>query len=71
LGKQSGSEIKLTHYPAGIDFVRVDLYEIGDQIKFGELTCYPESGMGVFTPDSWDEAFGRPWVLPDTRPGKP
>jgi hypothetical protein len=52
---------------AGIDFVRVDLYEVGDQIKFGELTCYPGSGMEVFVPESWDEAFGQPWVMPNRR----
>ncbi|HEV7264724.1 MAG TPA: ATP-grasp fold amidoligase family protein [Falsiroseomonas sp.] len=48
---------------AGIDFVRVDLYEVGDQIKFGELTCYPGSGMEVFVPRAWDEVFGRPWIM--------
>lgn len=48
----------------GIDFVRVDLYALGEDVKFGELTCYPGSGMEVFVPAHWDEVMGRPWKLP-------
>jgi len=29
-------------------YVRVDLYEIAGQVKFGEVTFYPEAGLGVF-----------------------
>jgi hypothetical protein len=28
------------------DFVRVDLYSVGDQVRFGELTCTPGQGYG-------------------------
>ena len=39
-------------------FVRVDLYDTGERIYFGELTFYPASGYGHFTPDMWDERIG-------------
>lgn len=39
-------------------FVRVDLYSVGNRIYFGELTFYPASGYGHFTPDEWDEKLG-------------
>ena len=39
-------------------FVRVDLYNIEGRIYFGELTFYPASGYGKFTPDEWDEKLG-------------
>ena len=42
----------------GIPFLRVDLYNIQGQIYFGELTFYPASGLGVFTPDEWDGKLG-------------
>lgn len=40
-------------------FVRVDLYDFQDEIKFGELTFTPFNGMGMFTPDSFDYEFGK------------
>ena len=39
-------------------FVRVDLYHTGDKAYFGELTFYPASGYGHFTPDKWDYYLG-------------
>ena len=48
-----------------IPFVRVDLYVIGDKKYFGELTLYPASGLGVFTPNDWDERIGKLLLLPD------
>lgn len=39
-------------------FVRVDLYVIEDKSYFGELTLYPASGMGVFTPEEWNGKLG-------------
>jgi hypothetical protein len=39
-------------------FVRVDLYAVNENHYFGELTFYPASGMGVFTPDSADFNLG-------------
>jgi len=47
------------------DYVRVDLYNIGKKIYFGELTHYPESGRGKFEPDSFDFKLGKFWkILP-------
>ncbi len=31
---------------ADFDFVRVDLYSVGDRVYFGELTCTPHQGYG-------------------------
>lgn len=39
-------------------FERVDFYNVGGKIYFGEITFYPVSGMGKFTPDSYDEIVG-------------
>jgi hypothetical protein len=47
----------------GVDFVRVDLYDLGDRVVFGELTNYPAAGMGVFCPQEWDATFGSYWSL--------
>ncbi len=40
-------------------FVRVDLYENGGHIFFGELTFYPSNGVGGFHPSYWDYLFGK------------
>jgi len=45
------------------DFVRVDLFEVNGQIYFGELTHYPESGRGRFTPKSLDFELGKSWNI--------
>lgn len=42
----------------GIPFVRVDFYSIEDNIYFGELTFYPNSGTCRFIPNKWDEVLG-------------
>jgi hypothetical protein len=39
-------------------FVRVDLYDVGGKVYFGELTFYPSSGYGTFHPDSFDYELG-------------
>ena len=41
-----------------IPFVRVDFYEINDELFFGELTFYPGSGFEEFTPSKWDYKLG-------------
>ena len=43
--------------------VRVDLYNIGGKIYFGELTFYPWSGYVQFTPDAFDFEIGEKFVL--------
>lgn len=42
-----------------IPFLRVDFYEINEKVYFGELTFYPASGFGIFTPKSADEKIGK------------
>ncbi|MBI2055006.1 MAG: hypothetical protein HYT39_02825 [Candidatus Sungbacteria bacterium] len=46
----------------GFDYIRVDLYNIGDRIYFGELTQYPGSGVERFTPQSFDFELGKYWT---------
>jgi len=47
----------------GIDFVRIDFYDVGGVAYFGELTAYPGSGLTQFEPAS-DAELGDAWVLP-------
>lgn len=48
---------------AEFDFVRVDFYEVNGRPLFGEMTFYPDSGLGTFTPSSFDEKLGALWHL--------
>lgn len=50
-----------TRLSQGQPFLRVDFYEVNDKIKFGELTFFPTSGMGGFSPEEWDYKFGS-WI---------
>ena len=47
-----------------IPFVRVDLYEVKGKCYFGELTFYPASGFGTFTPQDWNGRIGDLLRLP-------
>ena len=50
-------------------FLRTDFYVIDDRIYFGELTLFPASGFGKFSPEEWDERIGK-WIsLPEKRGG--
>ena len=51
----------------GYPFVRVDLYNVEGTTFFGELTFYPASGYGHFTPDEWDERLGDRLHIPDNQ----
>lgn len=42
----------------GFSLLRVDFYNIDGRIIFGELTCYPHSGLVVFKPDEFDFYLG-------------
>lgn len=42
-------------------YVRVDFYEVKGKVYFGEVTFYPEGGMGYFDPKEWDYTFGS-WI---------
>jgi hypothetical protein len=41
-----------------IPFSRIDLYVIDEKEYFGEITFYPASGYGKFTPSYWNERLG-------------
>lgn len=43
---------------ADIPFVRVDLYHTDEKVYFGELTFFPASGLGTFTPLVWNTILG-------------
>lgn len=45
------------------DFIRVDLYNVGGRIFFGEFTCYPAGGLARFIPKEYDFIFGEKWKL--------
>lgn len=51
---------------AGFPFLRVDLYEVGNKVYFGELTLFPASGLRAFIPSKWDEIMGS-WIQLDKR----
>jgi hypothetical protein len=48
---------------AGVDHVRVDLYDCGDRFWVGETTVYPWSGLASFIPDNADYELGELWQL--------
>lgn len=44
-------------------FVRVDLFTVGGNVFFGELTFYPGKGVERFHPGKFDRIFGEPLDL--------
>lgn len=46
-------------------FLRVDLYEINNNIYFGELTFHPCAGFMPFKPEEWDNRLGQLITLPE------
>ncbi|MGN0515892.1 ATP-grasp fold amidoligase family protein [Eubacterium sp.] len=44
-------------------FVRVDLYQVGGRIYFGELTFFPAGGAPDFIPTEYDKIVGDMWKL--------
>lgn len=45
-------------------FVRVDFYQVDGKVYFGEVTFYPEGGLGRFSPIEWDYVMGE-WIKLD------
>lgn len=41
------------------DFVRVDLYDLGDRVVFGEFTFYPEAASARLSPRSFRKEWGK------------
>ena len=67
--KQLELMIALAEKMAGLfPYVRVDLYNLGADVWFGELTFHPEGGLAPFVPRSWDVDFGAMLTL-DTGEG--
>ncbi len=65
--KPSNLELQLSiarELSKDIPFSRIDLYETGIHIYFGEITFYPASGFGVFRPDQYNEILGDMLRLP-------
>ena len=47
-------------------FVRADFYDVFGEIRFGELTLYPESGLDCwFRPNEWNFTLGDWLQLPE------
>jgi len=47
-----------------IDFVRVDMYDLGDRIVVGEMTHYPSGGTAPISSDYYSRLWGENWVVP-------
>lgn len=44
------------------EFMRVDLYDLGDRVVFGEITHSPHAAVIRFRPDSFDFKMGELWA---------
>ena len=47
----------------GKQFSRIDFYEAQGQLYFGEITFFPTSGMGGFSPKEFDKKLGEMLIL--------
>ena len=54
-----------TQLAEGKPFSRIDFYDTGDKVFFGEITFFPTSGLGGFDPKEWDYKFGELITLPN------
>ena len=45
-------------------FIRIDLYQVNDSVKFSEFTLFSDAGFERFRPDSWDRILGDWITLP-------
>jgi len=45
------------------DMLRVDFYQVGDRVCFGEMTHTPGSGLTRLYPSGWDDQFGAWWEM--------
>ena len=51
----------------GLEFVRVDLYSVGQRVIFGEMTFAPGAGWIRFVPPEYDLVLGQHWGGPAER----
>ncbi|MCM1140281.1 MAG: glycosyl transferase [Muribaculum sp.] len=56
-----------TKLSQGLPFARVDLYNVNGDVYFGEITFFPNSGYGHFSPEIWDYHLGALINLPAKR----
>lgn len=54
----------------GYPHMRVDLYDNGDNVYFGEITMFHFGGMEPFRPEKWDFYFGEMLILPKKDSGE-
>ncbi len=54
-----------TRLSEGLDFVRVDLYNVDGRIYFSEFTFTPDAGSFAFDPADWNLRIGQMWTLRD------
>ncbi|MBP5526037.1 MAG: hypothetical protein J6Y11_10615 [Paludibacteraceae bacterium] len=47
----------------GMPFSRIDVYFVNNKIYFGEITLYPASGFGEFSPSEWNMKLGDLLIL--------
>lgn len=52
-----------------IPFARIDLYQINKITYFGEITFYPNGGIGTFNPEDWNTRLGDLIKLPTVNGG--
>lgn len=45
------------------DFLRVDFYQVGRRVCFGEMTHTPGSGLTPLYPSIWDDRWGAWWEM--------
>lgn len=50
-------------------FSRIDFYEVGDDVFFGEITFFPTSGLGSFEPEDYETIIGKMITLPGVAGG--
>ncbi len=48
----------------GLPHARIDLYDTGDRVYFGEITFFHHGGITPFHPEEWDLTFGSWLKLP-------
>jgi hypothetical protein len=62
---QLGALLEAARQMSGtLDFLRVDMYVIDDEVYMGEVTPYPAGGLEAIKPFATDLAWGRLWTLP-------
>ena len=52
---------------ADLPFARIDLFNHGGQLFFGEITFHPHGGFAPFFPDEYDHLLGKEIQLPMTK----